>query len=105
MIKKMIRKFARARTFILMLTGLDIETPWPSSTTHTTAVEYLHVDGLKILHREAEATSARPFDKNLAAARPSDHPAAREVALKQETGIRRADVAMARINARRDRIS
>ena len=94
MIKKMIRKIARARTFILLLAGLDNQTPWPSFPAPST-VEYLHVDGLKIVDREAEPISAAP---KLASARISDNSAAREAALKQETELTHAEVVMVRIN-------
>jgi hypothetical protein len=87
MIKKMIRKIARARTFVAMLLGLDIQTPWESVPVIPTATVQKHPD-LDIVktHHEAVPTSARPFGKKPAAAPANDRSTSQRAAFKQAAG-------------------
>jgi len=81
-IKKMISKIARARTFVAMLLGLDIQTPWESVPVIDTAnvQKYPDVDSAKISHREARPTSTRPLGKKPAVAPANDRAASQRAA-------------------------
>jgi hypothetical protein len=81
-IKKMISKIARLRTFVAMLLGLDIQTPWESVPVIDTASvpKYPDVDSAKISHREAKSTSTRPLGKKSAVAPANDRAASQRAA-------------------------
>jgi hypothetical protein len=81
-IEKMISKIARAWTFVAMLRGLDIQTPWESVPVVDPASvqKYPDVDSAKMSHREATPTSARPLGKKPAVAPANNRAASQRAA-------------------------
>jgi hypothetical protein len=80
-IEKMSRKIARAWTFVAMLRGLDIQTPWESVPIIDPASvqKCPDVDSAK-MSREAAPTSARPLGKRPAVAPANDRAASQRAA-------------------------
>jgi len=81
-IKKMIGKIARAQTFVSMLLGLDIQTPWESVPVINTASvqKYPEIDSAKISHRETMPTSTRPLAEKPALTPANDRAASQRAA-------------------------
>jgi hypothetical protein len=81
-IKKMISKIARLRTFVAMLLGLDIQTPWESVPVIDTArvPKYSDIDSAKISHHEATPTSTLPLGKKPMVAPANDRAASQRAA-------------------------
>jgi hypothetical protein len=87
MIEKMISTIARARTFVAMLVGLDIQTPWESvPVIHPANVEkYPDVDSSKST-REGTPQSTRSPAKKPVIAPASELAASQRAAFKRAAG-------------------